>query len=842
MRRKLRLGPWMMSLLLLLAGPSEAQPGPAPPADLKVNDGNLMAQLSWSPVRGKKVAGYNIYRREATEPTFTRINPRPETTVRQAAAKPIYIYEDHSVHPGRTYLYAVAAVDPQGREGPMTEPVSISWGGTRKGKVRVDAGAAGHSIDQSLYGGKFAFFWNEDLARDIKAMKALGPQLWIWLTDINDTSGYRWDTHSLVKGSGMVNNQLFNLGQGVILLDVHPPNEITVDFWQGTDLRHSAIIRKVSGAPEARIRIPLNTDELRRSAKFIRFDVKIDSERPFAAPRGGWVLFQTLDLQWRSILRVRLTSDRRLLVQATNSRGRTHPLPPSPPLELDRWYSLELFYDMDNPKGAAAYWLDGKEVGRVALDATGKKVANLYIGAVASPHAAGQIHLDALRIDRRPIGQDLDINSPFLFRLTFDANMATIDDVIYWAQQASARLVIQVMTIKDPKVSTFSTPQFWADLVEYVNGKADLDYRERVKTLDWSHNNPRDNWANLRAARGHVEPYGIQLWQIGSEPYYAEGLSSNQYREVAAPIIRAMKEVDPSISIGLHGKTQDWWDVLLPAFHDDVGWLSVWHVYSRIPGISHDRQRGWWLGNAEARFPIWWSPKPQEWEYFSWHQQARAKINQHLARRADKDQIFTIMSEHNFSIIYPPGTGHWLGDAIYRASWLGRTMRDGPLAGDGVWLWANAQRFSYGVIGNHQLTPSYYVYLLFKRYFGTTFLPSQVTSDDYWKVFGTTNTNYRMPYLSAYASRSADKERLYLILVNRSLAERIETTIHVENFSSQSRGILRKLGGAGYNVYSHNAESSQNVTLKESDLGPVGSTLTVTLEPLSINGIELRPK
>jgi len=66
--------------------------------------------LSWQPGAEADLAGYIVYRREAgaTENDWQRISPA------QLVAAPGY--RDANVQPGRTYLYAVSAVDQQGHE------------------------------------------------------------------------------------------------------------------------------------------------------------------------------------------------------------------------------------------------------------------------------------------------------------------------------------------------------------------------------------------------------------------------------------------------------------------------------------------------------------------------------------------------------------------------------------------------------------------------------------------------------------------------------------------------------------------------------------------------------
>jgi fibronectin type 3 domain-containing protein len=70
--------------------------------------------LTWAPNTDSDLAGYNVYRREDNGP-WTRIN----STLLATPA-----YRDGNVAAGRTYFYAVTAVDVHGNESvrsPQTE-------------------------------------------------------------------------------------------------------------------------------------------------------------------------------------------------------------------------------------------------------------------------------------------------------------------------------------------------------------------------------------------------------------------------------------------------------------------------------------------------------------------------------------------------------------------------------------------------------------------------------------------------------------------------------------------------------------------------------------------------
>ncbi len=95
---------------------------------------------------------------------------------------------------------------------------------------------------------------------------------------------------------------------------------------------------------------------------------------------------------------------------------------------------------------------------------------------------------------------------------------AGLDEFLQLCQWVGAEPLICVrFTGKSPKDA--------ADEVEYVNGPAD------------------SSLGILRAAHGHVAPYGVKYWQVGNE------VSDDSYQKGVAEFCKAMKVVDPSIKL-----------------------------------------------------------------------------------------------------------------------------------------------------------------------------------------------------------------------------------------------------------------------------------------------------
>jgi len=88
-----------------------------------------------------------------------------------------------------------------------------------------------------------------------------------------------------------------------------------------------------------------------------------------------------------------------------------------------------------------------------------------------------------------------------------------------------------------------------ADWVEYVNAPNDGS-------------NPRGgiDWAAIRAANGHPEPYNVKYWEFGNELY---SMQVEDYISAMKIIIPEMKKADPNILVGIvaqddPSKVQEW--------------------------------------------------------------------------------------------------------------------------------------------------------------------------------------------------------------------------------------------------------------------------------------------
>ncbi len=131
------------------------------------------------------------------------------------------------------------------------------------------------------------------------------------------------------------------------------------------------------------------------------------------------------------------------------------------------------------------------------------------------------------------------------------------DEFMAWtASKGLAASEVQIM------VSIYDSATTWPDAV--MQSQAIPNVAQHC--ADWVEyaNSPNDgknpgggtDWAAVRAANGHPNPYGIKIWNMGNEPWadheFGKSVTGcNSYLTTISPIIDSMLTRDPSIKITL---------------------------------------------------------------------------------------------------------------------------------------------------------------------------------------------------------------------------------------------------------------------------------------------------
>ena len=142
---------------------------------------------------------------------------------------------------------------------------------------------------------------------------------------------------------------------------------------------------------------------------------------------------------------------------------------------------------------------------------------------------------------------------------TIETNAFGLDEFMTWAQAADIEPMLAV------NLGTRGVQEA-LDLLEYANHPGGT------------------HLSDLRRANGAKEPYGIRLWCLGNEmdgPWQVGHKTADEYGRLAAETARAMKRVDPSVSLVACGSSNR----RMPTF---AGWEAtvLEHTYEHVDYIS----------------------------------------------------------------------------------------------------------------------------------------------------------------------------------------------------------------------------------------------------------------
>ncbi len=153
------------------------------------------------------------------------------------------------------------------------------------------------------------------------------------------------------------------------------------------------------------------------------------------------------------------------------------------------------------------------------------------------------------------------------------------DEFLQYCEELGAKgiMVVNVSTAG----KRVGTVQDAADWVEYCNAPDDGS-------------NPGDgiDWAAVRAANGHKEPYHVKYWELGNEEIYP---GREDYARRVREYSAAMKSIDPTVKIGVicSGggidpifQTEDWLDHQAFLLENAGDSFDFWIQHTHTPGAS----------------------------------------------------------------------------------------------------------------------------------------------------------------------------------------------------------------------------------------------------------------
>ena len=334
--------------------------------------------------------------------------------------------------------------------------------------------------------------------------------------------------------------------------------------------------------------------------------------------------------------------------------------------------------------------------------------------------------------------------------------------------------------------------------VEYANGPASSRY------------------GAMRAANGNPDPFKVKYWEVGNEIWgdWVRGHSdASTYAENFERYAAAMFGVDTSIKlIAVGDNNMEWNRTVLQAGGPHIDYLAIHHYY----------------GAAEmAGDPSNLMAHALSYERF--YKQIGAVIRELVPGRTIKLAI----NEWNTAL--PSPRQHSMGSALYAARLMNVFERSDLVAMSAVSDMVNG--WSGGVIqasrNNVFVTPTYLVNELYNRHLGAERLTARVNGP----TFDTTKEGKGIPYLDVVTSRSADRQHIFIHVVNTDPERSLRTAMHVGGAQVASSAVMETINGdsmtAANSFATPAAISTQRTTIKS------GSDFVVVFPEHSISVITL---
>jgi alpha-N-arabinofuranosidase len=359
-----------------------------------------------------------------------------------------------------------------------------------------------------------------------------------------------------------------------------------------------------------------------------------------------------------------------------------------------------------------------------------------------------------------------------------------------------------------------------AALVEYCNAQTGTQY------------------ADMRAANGHRDPYNVKYWCVGNEmdgPWQIGHLDAVDYAKKAREAAKMMKWQDPSIKTVLCGSSNDrmatfpeWDRVALEMTWDKMDYLSI-HMYV---SNHHEQDTPSYLGLAK-RFEDFVDTMAATLRY------AKAKAR-------GKNDIFLSWDEWQ---VWPPGesrggwteaphlaeAGYNLEDALVVAQWLNVFLRKSDVLKvacvaqiANIISWIHTRRD--GMLRH----TSFYPFKLVSNWARGNALDVLVKAPSYEnKQFGAS------PLLDVSASHDPATGQQAIFIVNRSLTESVTTELAWQGASPE--GVQEAWQLTGDDPKAENTWERPNAVMPKrlGRLKMAEGTLRLRLPPLSFTALRL---
>ncbi len=422
------------------------------------------------------------------------------------------------------------------------------------------------------------------------------------------------------------------------------------------------------------------------------------------------------------------------------------------------------------------------------------------------------------------------------------------DELIQFCRSVGAEPLLQVNVIT-------GTPEEAAEWVAYCNR---ADNKDRI-------------------ANGYREPHRVRYWELGNEQYMKHGkdtersfLPPREYVSRARAFATAMKQVDPSIQIGVVSGVNsgnynvvadsNWNRTVLEQLGSVTDFLAIHNAYA--PAIMNQGDLPFNdVYQALLAFPVLLAQNLKT---------VQDEMSRYAPRPGGASPKIAITEWGPLFQVAAssPWVGHTktLGSAIFAASAL-RTMLLSDQVDIAAFFKLTERNHFIGWINQqNEPKPTYYALQMYTRHFGEQLVSASVRSPTYnSRAAGSVAAVSNVPYLESVASLNAEGSRLYLLVINKHFTSPIRAAISLSGFVPKAGGTVRVLSAAsidannGNDLPSHpgvtwarQARAPQGslfeqgrpdaVAIRSSELHDAAGSFQHDFAPLSITAVELTRK
>ncbi len=398
---------------------------------------------------------------------------------------------------------------------------------------------------------------------------------------------------------------------------------------------------------------------------------------------------------------------------------------------------------------------------------------------------------------------------------------------------------------------TWQTPEFYAAMAQYFFGTAgpQSGWQNLSTTLDFFSQPASFNWADLRARRGHVNPYPVVALIVGEEPYNLEGFPDGaSYGSQAEKFRAAIRNRGVNVPLGLHvrdmGIVDDsdpakwFWPMMSSVTASDFSFIDLEHYY-QFSSVLEDYKRTFPVSINPSGFQGWWLSK-SAWKSDYTKNLWIVEDTRHALRDfggtgvGDPNRWQLGFSEHGIQV----SSQFMYNDmfsAMHWAGWLAESMRQN-IAWDSGWTLLG-EGFATADLqvrnGYVTRTPMFYVYQMAQEFHGYDYL-----DNTYASVMGSTTDNLgravQFPWAIVRVLRDPATGNIHLFVVNQSLTD----TATLSGFEKWNVISWKQLQGASYSDSNPlGVPGAEPIQTQAVALPAAGASLVIA--PVSVNHIVL---